>query len=438
MFHHHKEKPSLLQPGDIILKVGGVDLAGMTFAEACRVFNEKSVEVKITKENGETVTEIQVELVVARVKKLTTKAMLKQPPVKPEATKIAPSLVVSSAAPRPLLQPGMLAVAKSSAHFSFPELAVLADCVIQAIHDQPRNRLLGQRLSRSLLEKNTDIFRKVDGLKECILKPRSSDMILDQWNQLCLGIRANLADRARAAWTEKLLLEDGKGEGTTSNGVSSPLFSSDAERTALRQLPRPAKGCRCQRRDHEYVHDVRCTLYRDICRLVPEDELKVLQYNPESSGSKSKSSADKDLKTVEAAYKDRMVKMLNAAELEAAEARFVAKMEQIQIQDMHRAVFAPNLATMVLSAIMELQKEFPSDKVKSSTALLDEDLDDESLTLSGKRKQSRGVSYSPKKKKAKTNGVEHLSFKYLARMVQLIGNTWGHVYREPSDEDYAW
>ena len=166
--------------------------------------------------------------------------------------------------------------------------------------------------------------------------------------------------------------------------------------------------------------------------------MKVLQYNPESSSSKSTSSADKDLKTVEAAYKDRMVKMLNAAELEAAEARFVAKMEQIQIQDMHRAVFAPNLATMVLSAIMELQKEFPSDKVKSSTALLDEDLDDESLTLSGKRKQSRGVSYSPKKKKAKTNGVEHLSFKYLARMVQLIGNTWGHVYREPSDEDYAW
>ena len=439
--HKPQEKPTLLQPGDIILKVGGVDLAGMTFAEACRVFHEKSVEVKIAKENGDIATEIQVELVVARAKKLPTTKPVTAIPVKPE-TKKGTALGSSSVPPRPLLQSGMLAVPKSSAHFSFPELAVVADCVIQAIHDQVPNRLLGQRLSRSLLEKNTDIFRKVDGLKECILKPRSSDMIVDQWNQLCMGIRANLADRARAAWTETLRLEDDNEEGASSRmGMSSPLFSSDAERTALRQLPRPAKGCRCQRRDHEYLHDVRCDLYRDICRLVPADELKVLQYNPESTSSSNKSkssSADKDLKTVEAAYKDRMVKMLNVAELEAAEARFVAKMEQVQIEQMHKAVFAPTLATMVLSAIMELQKEFPFDKATSNTPDQEEDLDDEALTLSGKRKQSSGVSSSPKKKRTKVNGVERLNFKYLARMVQLIGNTWGHIYREPSHEDYAW
>jgi hypothetical protein len=327
--------------------------------------------------------------------------------------------------------------AKSSAHFSFPELAVLADCIIQAIHDHSTNRLLGQELSRSLLEKNTSIFRKVDGLKECILNPRSLDMIMDQWNQMCLGIRANLADRARMAWTQQVNVEDGRDEGRNAS-ATAPLFTSDAERTALRQLPRPAKGCRCQRRDHEYLHDVRCTLYRDICRVIPADELNELQYNSEQGGIKPKSSADKDLTTVEAAFKDRMIKMLNVAEMEEAEARFVAKMERVQVQQKHKAIFAPNLATMVLSTIMELQKEFPSDNSKSNNSDLEDDVDDEDLTLAGKRKQGSNLSSSPKKKKVKVKGVEHLSFKYLVRMVQLIGNTWGHVYREPSHEDYAW
>ena len=50
-------------------------------------------------------------------------------------------------------------------------------------------------------------------------------------------------------------------------------FTSDAGRSTLRQLPRPFRGCRCKRDDHEYLHDPKCLLYRDVCRLVPKEIL---------------------------------------------------------------------------------------------------------------------------------------------------------------------
>jgi len=175
--------------------------------------------------------------------------------------------------------------------------------------------------------------------------------------------------------------------------------------------------------------------------------LKELQYDPNASSStKSSSTAtDKDLRTVETAFKDRLVKLKTTAELEQAEARFVARMEEVQVKEMRKAIFAPNLTSMVLSSILELQREFPvsASEREAMEADDDDEEDDENVgeggVLSGKRKSGSSHKGVPSNKRSKTNkGVKNLNFRYLMRIIQHIGKTWGHVYREPSHEDYAW
>jgi hypothetical protein len=157
-----------------------------------------------------------------------------------------------------------------------------------------------------------------------------------------------------------------------------------------------------------------------------------------------------------------MVKLKAAAEMEAAEARFVARMEEIQVKECNKAVFAPTLTAMVLSTVFALQREFPIQQILDPEAMMmmvnshpdldddeeeekDEDNDEEDdeeddedvpLVALGKRKISGNVLQDGKKQKNK--GGNKISFKYLIRMLQYISNTWGHVYREPSHEEYAW
>lgn len=249
-------------------------------------------------------------------------------------------------------------------------------------------------------------------------------------------------------------------EETGNNKLESNLaFTSDAERTILRQLPRPTKGCRCKGQDHEYLHDVRCTLYRDVCRLLPTQELDKLQYNQNvASNSKTVVAEPKDLNTVETAYKDRIIKFKKASAMEDAEARFIARMEEVQVKEQRKAVLAPNLTSMVLSAVMELQREFPDvspqameiddddDSDNDEMEVNDDDdeeqehlKDEEELTLSnlGKR-QVKGQTKTSSSKKRKSKDLQSLNLRYLIRMVQYIAKTWGHIYREPSHEDYAW
>ncbi len=430
-----EEQLTLLEPGDIVISIGGIDVTGKSFAEACRIFGEKTEERTVTSQNGDIRTELQATLVVARKKK----AQIVSKCSKPNAIKCKSSCesqltVISKKfedSPRPFLHPNILSLpANASLSFSTAEIAVLADCVIQALHDQPTSRLLGQELSAVALAKNTAIFQKVASLKSCILNHRNTETLFSKWSQLCQGIATSLAERSRTAWTKHALTKESTSE------IGAFPYSSDAERTALRQLPRPAKGCRCQRRDHEYLHDVRCILYQDICRLLPSEELQELQHDPDHV--KKSKAADIKLNTVETAFKDRIVRLKAATEMEEAEARFVARMEEVQVQQIRKAIFAPNLASMVLSSILELQREFPV----STDPLIDrfrDDLDDEIVPddefSSGKRKQN---SMNRESKRAKVNGVRNINVKYLFRIVQHIGKTWGHVYREPSHEDYAW
>jgi hypothetical protein len=444
----NKEPITLLEPGDIIVSIGGKDVAGCRFTEACAIFAQMSVQTTATTPNGESRTEIQTKLVIARKKQVPSKAKSDKPiNSKVESNSNSESKSQSSSDSQPLgnsskldnalsrtllNSKALLAPANASLRFSVAEIAVLADGIIQAIHDQPTSRLLGQEISAGVLANKTTIFRQVANLKDCILSHRSPETLFAKWSQLCQSMSTSLAEQSRAAWNRQALLVE-----TSNDELSSLSYSSEAERTALRQLPRPNKGCRCQRQDHEYVHDVRCSLYQDICRLLPTEELQELQYDPNRIQKSRVNTTVKDLNTVETAFKDRFVKLKTAAELEEAEARFVARMEEIQVKQLRKAIFAPNLTTMVLSSIMDLQREFPDTgpSVESDSDDSDDESFDDELLLSGKRKPRRSNKES---KKSKVNQVKNINFKYLTRIVQHIGKTWGHVYREPSHEDYAW
>jgi hypothetical protein len=66
----------------------------------------------------------------------------------------------------------------------------------------------------------------------------------------------------------------------------------------------------------------------------------------------------------------------------------------------------------------------------------DDDSDDEDMPLAALGKRSPNDIAGAENKKQKTEMV--VRRKFLARLVQSISKKWGHVYREPSDVEYAW
>jgi hypothetical protein len=155
----------------------------------------------------------------------------------------------------------------------------------------------------------------------------------------------------------------------------------------------------------------------------------------------------KDLKAVESAYKNRIVRLKEATENEMKEARFVARMEEIQTKELKKAVFAPNLSSMLLSAIFELQREFSvstqeADHSDDEDEAMDEgdDDDDVPLVALGKRKSDETEDNQKGEKQQKRVNREDpkISLEYLIRVLEYISKTWGHCYREPSHEEYAW
>ena len=128
--------------------------------------------------------------------------------------------------------------------------------------------------------------------------------------------------------------------------------------------------------------------------------------------------------------------------MEEGEARFVAHMEEVQVKECKKAVFAPtSLATMVLSTVFELQREFPISKEDGEDEDEDDEEEEEEVTLAvlgTKRKTASKSGNNSKRPRQSTVAERRVSFQYLLRMLQHISKVWGHVYREPSHEDFAW
>jgi hypothetical protein len=331
--------------------------------------------------------------------------------------------------------PKTATVATTSRDLSNLELAVLAKCVLDAGANP--QRLLGQSTLEDHFRQATSVFHLATAT-DLVISPRSFETIKDKWGQITRKIERTMVEQAIEFWRNQWSLES---ENVRQLGMP---FITDAHRSAMRNLPRPRKGCRCGREDHEFVHDPKCFLYSDLRRLAPD-------YDPQVGSTKQSLAASKfkNLNAVETAYKDRVVKLKTEKDSEEAEARFVAHMEYIQVNNCKKAVFAPTLSAMILSTVFQLQDEFPEpeedeESVEITKEEMDIDSDDDSdsdeeddvpLVALGKRKMP--PSSEQRTKKQKTD-APRLGYTFLARLLSHISTTWGHVYREPSHEDYAW
>ena len=424
------EKP-VLEEGDIILTIADHEVSGKKFSEAIGLFANVAAS-----DDGV----FRAPLIVARMKsKLSSEPTLSPSTNSQHASKLygTNSSNMLQQKPQAQLELPSRPIVTTGAFVPFENL-VLANCVVSNILDPNigKPRLLGQSLSDESLQGAT---------KSSVLANRMFPAIKDQLSTQARRFERILSVEASSSWKQAWLAETDD----IRKRYDKVDRWSDADRSRRRNLPRPAKGCRCGKEDHEYVHDPKCGLYSNLVRLASPGSIEPFEYNIEKK-VEGQFQTDKNLNVVETAYKDRLVKIKTASEMEEAEARFVAQMEQIQVQQCKQAVFAPSLATMVLSSVLELQSEFESfsrKKDKEATAPLshngiqndesdDDDDDEEDLPLAALGKRNlEGQSMQDSKRQKIQN---RLSFVYLVRLLSYCSKTWGHVYKEPSHSEYAW
>jgi hypothetical protein len=423
-----------LKPGDIVVAVQSHELNGMKFQDACGEFSKRAERANDAL--------IQTQVVVARKKPIVVPAKVSSagdtnptpvtqtPPTSETTTsEISPSdpltsEVATSSSVTPIIAPQL--AENTSMVFSPAEIATMTNCFLQTLHNS--SRVLGLDIQDSAWHAHTVVFRMGTLLKDTALTTRSSVTLRNKWSHLTRFMDYNLAEKGKTFWTDKFRDEFGD---------EKIPFSSEVERHAMRQLPRPSKGCRCKRKDHEYLFDSKCTLYRDIQRRVSKEELTKLRQQ-----KKKKSMSNKDLNVLESAFQKRILKLKTAAENESIEARFVERMEEIQVKELRQAIFAPNLTTIVLSAIFELQREFDAsitDDFKHDVEEEDGHDDDVALESLGKRKSDNQSEENIKKQhKISREQDPNLSIRYLIRMLEYVSKTWGHCYREPEKDEYFW
>jgi len=430
----------LLETGDIVISIGGCNVADMAFEDACSLFAKKSQKTHDI---------MQVEIVVGR------KKVVQIPP----KTSLSLSSVHSFPSERP---------ENTSMSFLSIEVAFLIDSLRQAMED--RSRVLGGPIDHTILHRRTDIFRQRSLLpgKTLSIAHRGLSTLQTKWNQMSRLKDFALAQKGKEFWLKTFVAE------YSEDAVQSLPFRTEAERVALRNLPRPAKGCRCGLQDHEYVFDPKCSLYTNVRNRLSSTELDTILSRPSiDKKTKNSSSAASNLGTVGSAYLNRIVKQKQESESEEAEARFVDSMEQMEAKELKKAVFAPSfLSSIILSTIFELQREFPISSIspadESDVGGLekkqkqeetdestnkdtgdnmeddddeddDDDDDDVPLALLGKR-GSRDNKKEEQNKRPKMD-IEwrpKFNLQYLVRMLEYISKTWGHCFRELSHRDYAW
>jgi hypothetical protein len=236
----------------------------------------------------------------------------------------------------------------------------------------------------------------------------------------------------------------------------NPEYLTDAQRSNMRAAPRQPSRCKCNSQEHQYVNDIHCPLYSNLRSLLDDKddaatstlhETEVLKRNRTLTKS-----LPRDLNVVENAFKDRFVRMKVEKEAEEAEARFVSRMEEIQLTKCNQAIFAPSLTAMVLSAVVELEPKFEGKALSPLMSVPlkpepvaqakheedsdnDDDDDDVPLAALGKRPNDDSDPDQANKRQRGDMPVRH---QFLAKLVQFISTKWGHVFREASNEEYTW
>lgn len=396
-----------LRPGDIVIEIGGIKIEGMTFKDACDVFISKSERMNESR--------IEAKIVVAREKETVI-------PVKSNP-KIE-SLILKSVSPKITL-PVQLPPENSSMKFNLVEIFTLSNMIWKLLNSP--NRALGLRvdIQDENWKKHATIFQSNTSTG---LSLRSPIILQAKWLHLTRLLDYNLIEKGREYWKSKLHDEFGV-------GFEEIPFSSDVERSYMRSLPRPSNGCRCKRQDHNFLFDPKCTLFHDLQMRISKEELVELRKH---RSKKNVITSSKNLNTVELAFEKRMIKLKSASENELIEARFVDRMEELQVKELRKAVFAPNLTTIVLSAIFELQREFPIIINDDEGMDGDEEDDDVPLVSLGNRYSADQNLCDIKKRPKHANlATPTISIVYLMRMLEYVSKIWGHVYREPDHENFA-
>jgi len=209
------------------------------------------------------------------------------------------------------------------------------------------------------------------------------------------------------------------------------------ERERKRKSPAEAGRCRCGSNSHFHVNHPDCKLYEELRCWVPE-------VFPQKTSVKKQPAAA--VGVVEAAKEERKRNIKDSLNATAEEKIFIARMQDVQVRKMQKAVKSPTVQSILLSAVVELQSDFSnwSHKTvkaakKQSAAQLeiaddsDDDSDDDDIPLTALNKDMK------EKKESKTPSNDVCFSKYfLGRLLKFISDRWGDVYQEPTHEDHSW
>jgi len=404
--HPDSSRDTLLKQGDIVLQIDGTDTAGLTFDEALSL-------IKNCKNADESGT-VRCSLLVAR--------RINPLPVKTAGLSITYSSAAYSA----------VSVRDLKIPFNEVQLESFARCLLHS-------NLYGRHVLGTGTTPADDERLQALITAERTLESRSLQGMKLQWASLRSPLEAEIYQRASAHWKSEW-----KKEAPSDSHPGEPM--TDAQRSLVRNAPRPAVGCRCGASDHEYVNDLKCRLYGNLRRLASVD-VDV----QESDSNTRKSNDGRELKVLEKAFKDRLLRIKEEHQAEERETRFVQIMEEIQVNICNQAIFSPSsLSAMILSTVVELRDAFEreagskvptnvSEKPSAATETAhadssDSDSDDD-IPLAALGKRASSAKQSPSKKRKLETKIR---LKCLAMILKALGERWGHVYREPSDEDYAW
>ena len=266
-----------------------------------------------------------------------------------------------------------------------------------------------------------------------IVKQRDAGDFVKKWfhttGKMENNINLSAMKRLKAEWkTEKRM-------GSLDDKFQYML---ESQRSIMRNLPRPSRGCKCGSRDHEFVSDPECILYRNLRQKFPTECIL-----PNQPKKKLFEKYEGNLNSIGSAYLHRAKIRFEQEQAEQSEAEFVAKMENLQLKRMKMAIFSPNVLTiLVLSAIATVQDR---SRCKDNKTTQDGDIggsqnnvQDLSENILGKRRTNEGGLDGDVTKRRRLSTSLGINSYCLAELLLHISKTWGHQYKEPDHGDYAW
>ncbi|KAL7542135.1 LOW QUALITY PROTEIN: hypothetical protein ACHAWF_007101, partial [Thalassiosira exigua] len=495
-----------LRPGDVVVEVNGRSVGGRTFAEACRA-------IQVTSTFCSNVGAIRCVLQVARVADAP-----RRPPapaaLSPSGPPVVPAGGGASSSFPPMASPaatGAVVAAPTWASTAGPPAAAAAPVAPPpAVAPIPSLATPGPGVLDGEFS-DAEWTALVRGLtrvpREALysgtpLLPTSPARVLDailERDAADVGSEGGrLGRRTRRALEEKLARESRKVAAEAERRAASywtllwdadPFDGrwTDAERSVLRDRPRPPRGCRCGSSDHDYVNHPSCPLYRDVrkfrearCAIVRGGEEETVPRR-RSPGETKKPAADappsSSRRSVaakgerERARFDRIAKDRAEAEAVEAEARFVLEMERIQSSEMGRAVVAPrSRCVLVLSAVASIAEGATGEGGRASSAAGregtpdggadgsgEDDSDEEDLPLASlvrgdygsKRTErggggrpptpdrQRGHEGAPDRWGEKKEGWDVLSPFFLAKILRHASLVHGHLFQGKGGYPYG-